>query len=85
MHPVLFQIDPLTIYSLGVFWALAAMCAGWVARLELKRHRLDPELASGMVVAAAAGGLIGAGLFFIFEEWNSFIRAPLDFILLRWE
>jgi len=38
MHPVLFQIGPLTIYSPGVFWALAAMCAGWVARLELKGH-----------------------------------------------
>jgi phosphatidylglycerol:prolipoprotein diacylglycerol transferase len=81
MYPVLFHIGPFTIYSLGVLWALAAVCAGWVARLELKRYRLDPELASSMVFAAAAGGLIGARLLVILEEWNSFIRSPWDIIL----
>lgn len=81
MYPVLFQIGPLTIYSLGLLWALGALCAGWVVRLELKRYRFDPELASAMVFAAAAGGLIGARLLLILEEWNSFIRSPWDFIL----
>lgn len=80
MYPVLFQIGPFTIYSLGVLWALATLCAGWVVHLELKRYRLGSELASSMVFAAAAGGLVGARLLFIFEEWNSFVRAPLDFI-----
>jgi phosphatidylglycerol:prolipoprotein diacylglycerol transferase len=81
MYPVLFQLGPFTIYSLGVLWALAALCAGGVVQLELKRYRLNPELASEMIVAAAAGGVVGARLLFILEEWNSFIRAPLDFIL----
>lgn len=80
MHPVLFQIGPFTIYSLGALWALAALCAGWVARLELRRYRLDPELASTMVIAAASGGLVGARLLFILEEWDGFIRSPWDFI-----
>lgn len=80
MYPVLFQIGPFTIYSLGVLWALGALCAGWVARSELKRYRLDPEFASSMVFAAAAGGLVGARLLLILEEWNDFIRSPWDFI-----
>ena len=80
MHPVLFQIGPLTIYSLGVLWAAGAVCAVWVARSELKRYRFDPELASTMAIAAAAGGLGGARLLFILEEWTSFIRSPWDFI-----
>src|SRR3990172_6467130 len=81
MYPVLFKIGPFTIYGLGVFWALGALAAGWIIRLELRRYRYNPELASTMVVAAAMGGLLGARLIFIFEEWNSFMRAPLDFIL----
>src|SRR3972149_1589318 len=80
MYPVLFQIGPFTIYSLGVFWALGALCAGWVARSELKRHRFDPELASSLVFAAAVGGLAGARLLLILEEWSSFIRSPWYFI-----
>jgi prolipoprotein diacylglyceryltransferase len=46
MYPVLFEIGPLTVYSLGVFWALAAVMAGWIVRVELRRHSYDPELAS---------------------------------------
>ncbi|MBI4490572.1 MAG: prolipoprotein diacylglyceryl transferase [Deltaproteobacteria bacterium] len=80
MYPVLFHIGPFTIYSLGVLWALAAVCAGWVVRLELKRYRFNPELASSMVFAAAAGGLVGARGLLILEEWSNFIRAPWDFI-----
>ena len=80
MYPVLFQIGPLTIYSLGVFWALGALCASWVVQVELKRYRLNPDLASSMVVAAAAGGLAGARLLLILEEWSSFIRSPWGFI-----
>jgi phosphatidylglycerol:prolipoprotein diacylglycerol transferase len=34
-----------------------------------------------MVFAAAVGGLIGARLLFILEEWNHFLRSPWDFIL----
>jgi len=81
MYPVLLQIGPFAIYSLGAFWALAALCAAWVARLELKRYHLDPDLASSMVFAAAVGGLVGARLLFILEEWNDFLRSPWNFIL----
>lgn len=80
MYPVLVQNEPFTIYSLGVLWALAAVCAGYIVRLELQRFRLDPELASSMVFAAAAGGLVGARLLFILEEWNDFLRSPWAFI-----
>ena len=79
MYPVLFKIGPLTIHSLGVFWALGALAAAWIARLELKRHRYDPELAGGVVTAGAIVGLIGARLLFILEEWNSFTGAPFEF------
>ena len=80
MYPVLFGEDPFMIYSLGVLWGFAALCAGYVVRLELKRYRLDPEFAPSMVFAAAAGGLVGARLLFILEEWNDFLRSPWDFI-----
>jgi phosphatidylglycerol:prolipoprotein diacylglycerol transferase len=80
MYPILFQIGPITIYSFGVFMALAALSAAWVVHSELKRLRYNPELASTMVFAAAVGGLVGARLLFIVEEWDNFLAAPLSFI-----
>jgi prolipoprotein diacylglyceryltransferase len=54
MYPVLFKIDPVTVYSLGLFWALGTLAAVWILRLELKRHGYDPEVAGSAVFAAAA-------------------------------
>ncbi len=80
MYPILFKIGPFTVYSFGTLMAIAALSAVWAVSLELKRYRLSPELGSTMVFAAAIGGLAGARLLFLFEEWESFIRSPEDFI-----
>src|ERR671922_1596063 len=80
MYPVLFQFGPFTLYSFGAFMALAALSAAWVVHLELKRKGYHPELASSVVFAAAIGGLIGARLLFILEEWSAFVRSPWDLI-----
>jgi phosphatidylglycerol:prolipoprotein diacylglycerol transferase len=80
MYPVIFQIGPLTIYSFGALMALAALCALWVVHAEIKRRGFNPELASTMVFAAAVGGLVGARLLFIVEEWNNFLVAPFNYI-----
>ena len=80
MYPILFQFGPLTIYSFGALMALAALCAAWVVHAELKRNGYNPELASTMVFAAAVGGLIGARLLFIIEEWSAFLRSPWSYI-----
>src|ERR687888_892786 len=80
MYPLLFQFGPFTLYSFGAFMALAALSAAWIVHLELKRRGYNPELASTMVFAAAVGGLLGARLLFIVEEWSNFTQSPWDFI-----
>ena len=81
MYPIIFQLGPLTIYSFGAFMALAALTAAWVVTSELKRRGYNPELSSTIVFAAAVGGLIGARLLFIIEEWQGFVAAPMNFLL----
>ncbi len=60
--------------------ALAALAAAWVVQAELKRNGDNPELASTMVFAAAIGGLVGARILFIVEDWSNFLRSPWDYI-----
>jgi len=81
MYPVLFQIGPVTLYSLGLFWAFGALAAVWILQVELKRYGREEEIAAGIVTTAAIGGLIGARLLFIVEEWEHFTRAPVAMLL----
>jgi phosphatidylglycerol:prolipoprotein diacylglycerol transferase len=80
MYPVLFKIGPVTVYSLGLFWALGALAAVWILRLELKQYAYDPEVAGSVVFAAAIAGLLGSRLLFILEEWETFTQAPFEFL-----
>lgn len=80
MYPILFQFGPITVYSFGAMMALAALSAGWIVSIELKRQGYNSELASTLVFAAAIGGLIGARILFIAEEWQGFLAEPLRYI-----
>lgn len=76
MYPVLLQFGPITIYSYGVMMALGFISAGWTLGLELQRRGKDPNLASTFVLWAAVGGLLGARILFIAEEWRAFLNDP---------
>ncbi|MBI3799751.1 MAG: prolipoprotein diacylglyceryl transferase [Deltaproteobacteria bacterium] len=80
MYPVLLHVGPITIYSYGVMMALGFLAAGWVLSKELERQGKDPNFASTLVLWAAVGGLLGARLFFLFEEWQAFLADPWSFI-----
>lgn len=80
MYPILFEVGPLTIYTLGLLWALGAFAGLWILRLELKRYRYDPETAASVVFAAAVAGLLGAlfwrnGKVFLTRPYSLFLAA----------
>lgn len=81
MYPVLLEFGPITIYSLGVFWAFGALSAVWILQLELKHYGHHKDLAATIVMSAAIGGLIGARLLFVIEEWENFTQAPVALLL----
>lgn len=81
MYPELLHLGPLTIYSYGVMMALGFVAAGWLIGRELQRQDRDPDLASSFVLWAAAGGIIGARLLFIMDEWPVFVADPVSLII----
>src|ERR1041385_5571118 len=76
MYPILFHFGPITIYSYGVMMALGFIAGAWVLGLELRRRGENPDLASTFVIWAAVGGLLGARLLFLVEEWRAFLDDP---------
>jgi phosphatidylglycerol:prolipoprotein diacylglycerol transferase len=77
MYPIVLQIGPLTIYSYGLMMAIAFLTAGYLTGKELSRKGFDGDLASSMVLWAAVGGLVGARLLAIIDDWNGFVTDPL--------
>jgi phosphatidylglycerol---prolipoprotein diacylglyceryl transferase len=68
MRPVLFEIGPFEIHSWGVVVTVAFVAAWYVLRLELERLVGKGEAAFPLVLAAAAGGVVGARLYWFAEH-----------------
>jgi phosphatidylglycerol---prolipoprotein diacylglyceryl transferase len=80
MYPIVLRVGPLTIYSYGLMMAVAFLTAGYLTGKELSRKGLDGEIASTMVLWAAVGGLVGARLLAIIDDWHGFVSDPLHSI-----
>jgi len=88
MYPVIFSLGPftvlglripaITIYSYGVMMALGFMGGAAVTARMMRRKGMDPDWAWSLVVWAAVGGLVGARMLSIADDWQGFLSAPLS-------
>lgn len=74
MHPILFELGPITIYSYGVLLAAAYLLGLWMAARRARRAGLDPNQVLDLGIWVIIAALIGAkALLFIvnFEQFTS--------------
>ncbi|MFA4964738.1 MAG: prolipoprotein diacylglyceryl transferase family protein [Thermoleophilia bacterium] len=76
MYPILLRSGGFTLYSYGVMAAVAMLAAGLAVRRLAPRHGLSADAALELTVAAIAGGLAGARLYWAAEHWQQ-VRADL--------
>jgi hypothetical protein len=75
VHPIIFSIGPLTVYSFGVMLAIAFLTAGNVVQRELSRKNLDPDFA--LVRALGRGRRPGGSRVLSFvDDWRGFMPTP---------
>jgi phosphatidylglycerol:prolipoprotein diacylglycerol transferase len=77
VHPVLFSVGGWSVYSYGVMLALAFLACWLLARWYLPRKGLSAELATDLLLAAAAGGIVGARALYVATNWALFAANPL--------
>jgi phosphatidylglycerol:prolipoprotein diacylglycerol transferase len=77
VHPVLFRVGQVAVYSYGVTLALAFVACWLIARWYLPTRGLDVELATDLLLAAAVGGIVGARLLYVATSWQVFAENPL--------
>ncbi len=77
MIPVLFQIGPFKVYSYGLMLGIGFLLGSFILARELKRKKLDPNMASTITVLAVIFGIAGAKILFLLEEWKYFVNDPM--------
>ncbi len=84
MKPILFELGGLEFTSYGLSKALAAIVAGLLLAHELRRRRLDPELAYSLILAGVVGGFAGAKLYYLGEHAGSLTAHDLGGTGFTW-
>lgn len=77
MYPKLFQIGPIPVYSYGLMLGIAFLIGNWLFGKELKRKGYDENTGVIITFLALIGGIVGAKLFYILEDWNFGTGQPL--------
>jgi len=80
MHPEIIKIGPITIYSFGLMMALSFLVGYFILNWEVKRRENDSKIDSDLIFWGAVGGIIGAKLFSIFENFQDLLTDPIHTI-----
>jgi phosphatidylglycerol:prolipoprotein diacylglycerol transferase len=80
MIPDTLHIGPIPIHVFGLMLAVAFLAAGHVLGREFARKGYDEDLASSAVLWCAIGSLVGARLWLVVEDWDSFVRDPIGLL-----
>ena len=83
MHPILFEIGPIKIFTYGFLLALGFLSAIFVAGREARRLGIPPGNFSTSVSISLAA-LVGSRLLYVLLELRTFLAHPLKIFAL-WE
>ncbi len=76
MHPILFHIGPLTVYSYGVLVATGVLVGLWYARRQAPRAGLDPEKVWNLGIYMVLAALIIAKIWLVLSAWDYYVANP---------
>ena len=83
MHPILFTIGPITVYSYGVMLAAAVLVCTYLLSIDARRYNISRETAYDLVFWCMLWGIIGARIFYVFIEWPYFSANLLEIPMLQ--
>jgi phosphatidylglycerol:prolipoprotein diacylglycerol transferase len=84
MHPILFSIGKLTIYTYGFFLAVGFLIGIYFARKEARRIGEDPEKMMDLAFYIVIAAIVGSRLFHIITNPQPYLRNPLEIVKI-WE
>ena len=83
MHPVLFQIGPVTFRTLGLFIAFAFLAAAFVLICQATKRKLNLDFISDHLISFVVATLFCSRLFFVVENWFKYSGDLLGIIKIQ--
>lgn len=83
MFPEICHIGPFTIYSYGLMLVLAFFICAYLACLQAKKENYNPEVIFNLLFLIFISGIIGARLFYVFNNLSFYFSNPLEIIMLQ--
>jgi len=83
MHPILFKLGPLTIYTYGTFVFIGVAAAYWLSTRDAVRMGLDKDKFSNLFFWTVVAAFLGARILYTIVEWKLFIEHPFYVIFSR--
>ncbi|MBI5750318.1 MAG: prolipoprotein diacylglyceryl transferase [Nitrospinae bacterium] len=84
MHPILFKIGPITIYTYGVLIATAFFLGLTLAARQARAEGEDPQKIMDLSFYILISAIVGSRLLYIVVEYKEYISNPLR-IFKVWE
>jgi phosphatidylglycerol:prolipoprotein diacylglycerol transferase len=78
MHPVLFRIGPLVIYTYGVLVATGVLAGLWYARRQAPRAGLNPDLVWNLGIYMILVALVLAKVWLVLASWDYYVAHPRE-------
>jgi phosphatidylglycerol:prolipoprotein diacylglycerol transferase len=82
VHPELFSLGPITIYSYGVLLAASYLFGLWLAMRRAKRWGLDANRVLDLGIYIIIAALIGAKLLLLIVDFDQFNSSAADLLSL---
>lgn len=76
MHPILFTLGKLTVYSYGTMMALGILTAIAITLYRGKKRGFNQEHLTNIIFYGVIGGILGAKLLFLVTEVPTLIKDP---------
>ena len=80
MHPVLFHIGSLKLYTYGLFVALGFMTAVWVSQKNARSRGISAQAVTDIFFVILAAALVGARLLYVGINFEFYAHHPLDML-----
>lgn len=84
MHPILFELGPIKIFSYGLFLALGFLSAIYIASREAGRLGLPVSKFYDLCFYIVVAALVGSRLLYVVLDFRPFLEHPLKLFAL-WE